>query len=331
MIRIIIFALGLVLSGQAFAQFAPGYGPARVQAVEPPKPAAPVIATPYRGSIRILATVNGDIITTEDINNRVRAFSMSTGIPYNEQTRLLILNKVMQNTIDEKLKLQEAQRNGVEISEKEIDNSIKTFARNNNSTVAEVKARLKQAGVNEEIFREQMKTDLAWIKLIRQKTASENVTQLEIEEAIKLTKQDMSKPKYMVSEIVLDKKEGAHLDEMLYNLRRDPRFELFAAQFSESPSSSSGGQLGWIAQGQLPEALDNEIKNLAEGSISKPVLHNGQYYIFKLEKKFDPSKGELPEPSHQEIEHMLQGQKSERYAVQLMQSLRQKATIELRE
>ena len=49
----------------------------------------------------------GDIITTEDINHRVRAFCMTTGIPYNRQTKLLIINKVMQNTIDEKLKAQE--------------------------------------------------------------------------------------------------------------------------------------------------------------------------------------------------------------------------------
>ena len=79
--------------------------------------------TPYTGSIRILAQVNGDIITTEDINHRVRAFCMTTGIPYNRQTKLLIINKVMQNTIDEKLKAQEAARNVVKI----INNSAKAL------------------------------------------------------------------------------------------------------------------------------------------------------------------------------------------------------------
>ena len=52
---------------------------------------------------------------------------MTTGIPYNRQTKLLIINKVMQNTIDEKLKAQEAARSQIEIGEKEIDNAVGVF------------------------------------------------------------------------------------------------------------------------------------------------------------------------------------------------------------
>ena len=59
------------------------------------------------------------------------------------------------------------------------------------------------------VFREQMKSDLAWIRVIRrQLMAAGNITDKEIEESINQSAKDMMTPKYMVSEIVI-KKENA--------------------------------------------------------------------------------------------------------------------------
>ena len=60
------------------------------------------------GSVKIVAVVNGDIISSQDITNRVNAFVLSTRIPLNAQTRGMINARVLQTTIDEKLKLQDA-------------------------------------------------------------------------------------------------------------------------------------------------------------------------------------------------------------------------------
>lgn len=182
MIKKMLLALCLMFSAEARAQFAAGYAPVRPEAAPSgeeqqsvlfrqapapaeaaPRPAEPENIrkpTPYTGSIRILAQVNGDIITTEDINHRVRAFCMTTGIPYNRQTKLLIINKVMQNTIDEKLKAQEAARSQIEIGEKEIDNAVGVFCQNNGISRSRLSQMLKDSGVSPEVFREQLKTDL---------------------------------------------------------------------------------------------------------------------------------------------------------------------------
>lgn len=358
MIKFFATLIAMVFAfNNANAQFARGYGPGENTApqaeqsqessdeqsplfrtptqapkpVAPPKPEVYKIPTPYKGSIRILASINGDIITTEDINNRVRAFCLTTGIPFNEQTRLLIINKVMQSTIDEKLKLQEAERNQIEISKREIDNAVITFQRNNNIAPTEFKKILKKAGVSEEVFREQIKTDLAWTRVVRRKSGNDTVTQLEVQDAMSLAKKDLDKNKYMLLEIVINKKDAKNIDELVQNLRQDPRFELYASQFSQSPSTSSGGRLGWVNEGQLPEILDNAVKKLSDGGVSNPILIDNKYHILKVEKKFDPSKGQMPNPTSTEIENMLLNQKSERVSSQLMQNLRQKATIEMRE
>ncbi len=346
MIKKILLALCLIFSADAQAQFA---APARPQPAEerqsvlfrqtPPtapaaRPAEPENIrkpTPYAGSIRILAQVNGDIITTEDINHRVRAFCMTTGIPYNRQTKLLIINKVMQNTIDEKLKNQEAARSHIDIGEKEIDNAVGVFCQNNGFSRSQLKQMLKDSGISFDIFREQLKTDLAWIRVVQRGTMGERITQPEIEEALAIAKRDMSKPKFMLSEIVIPSKDAKHISQLTENLRQDPRFELYAAQFSQSPSASSGGKLGWVTEGQLPQELEKQIKKLSSGQVSDPILYNGDYHIFKVEQKFDPQTDQMPLPSNEEVKDMLQNQKSKRYAEEHMQELRQRAIIELKE
>lgn len=358
MIKFFILLLSLTISLPAQAQFAAGYAPrydyeeqepasedeeetssvfqtrsapAEAPAPQPMVPQNIKKPTPYSGNLRILASVNGDIITTEDINNRVRAFCMTTGIPYNEQTKLLIINKVMQNTIDEKLKLQDAEKNKIEISEQEIDDAVKSFANSNKSSVSQLRQAFKEHGVSETIFREQMKSDLAWVRLVRSKTANDTVTEIEIQDALEATKKDMNKVKFMVSEIVIDRKNAKNIYDLSQTLRQDPRFEMYAAQFSQSPSASSGGRLGWISSGQLPEPLDKALSKMSQGQVSDPILYNDAYYILRVEQKFDPAKDNLPEPNTAEIAEMLAGQKTERFAARRLQELRQRAAIELKE
>jgi len=256
---------------------------------------------------------------------------MTTGIPFNEQTKLLIINKVMQNTIDEKLKYQDAVKNKIEISDNEIDTAVKNYSEGNKMTLEQFKRELREHGVSEAIFREQIKSDLAWVRLIRGQTSNDAITEIEIQDALKATKQDMNNVKYMTLEIVISRKDARNIYDLSQTLRQDPRFEMYASQFSQSPSSSSGGRLGWINAGQLPEPLDKALQKLGSGEVSDPILYNDSYYIFKVEKKFDPSKDKLPEPSNAEISEILQGQKTERYASKRLQNLRQRAAIELRE
>ena len=98
--------------------------PAAAPEKEPvPQPQAPVIPQRiklYNGNIKIVALVNGEIISTEDMENRVNAFVMTTQIPLNHQTKNLIKQRVLQAAIDEKLKIQDAEKNGINIQPKTL-------------------------------------------------------------------------------------------------------------------------------------------------------------------------------------------------------------------
>lgn len=299
-----------------------------------PKPQTPP-SEPIRlfgpGDVKIIAVVNGEMISSTDIEERAKAFVMNTRIPFNAETKKMIIAKVIQSAIDEKLKLQEAERQGIEISDKEIDASIQNFEQNNKIPTGQLKSLLAKEGVSMKVFREQMKSDLAWIRVIRrQLMAAGNITDKEIEESINQSAKDMMTPKYMVSEIVIKKENAKNLGDLVANLRRDPRFELYAAQFSESPSASNGGNLGWLNKGQLAEPLDNKVLAMKEGEVSDPIQIGNEFYILKLVQVYNPKRDKPKLPSKEEMKKFMENKKMEEISAKHLHNVRQRAVIELR-
>ncbi|HCU59466.1 MAG TPA: hypothetical protein DIC64_05785, partial [Alphaproteobacteria bacterium] len=231
--------------------------------------------------------------------------------------------------VDEKIKLQEANKLGVKISQKEIDDGVKNFAKSNGISLEQFKNMLKQAQVDEKVFKEQMKAEMAWARLVRMKAAQNlKVSRNEIKRVMDSITRDTKKQKFMVSEIVIAKKDAKHIDELVRNLREDPRFELYAMQFSQSPTAKNGGHLGWVSSEQLIDKLSNALKNMKDGEISNPIAVGTDYYILKLEKKYTPGVDKMPEPKEDEIRQMLENKKLEEIANKYLRDLRNKAIIE---
>lgn len=283
----------------------------------------------FGNGIKIFAEVNGEIITSRDMQDRVNAFVATTQIPVNAETKDMVIDRVLQAAVDEKIKLQEAQKNGVEISEADMDAGMQNFAKANGISVPQLKKMLKQAQVDEDVFRSQMKAELAWARLVQRKAAQEaNVSQSEVDEAMENITKDIKTPKFMVSEIVIPKKQAAHIGDLVSNLRQDPRFELYAMQFSQSPSARGGGRLGWVNKGQLAEPLEKALEQMKEGSISNPVALGSDYYILRLEKKYRPGIDKAPVPDAETVRKMLESKKMEETAAKYLRDLRNKAIIE---
>lgn len=284
-----------------------------------------------KGDIKIIAVVNGEMISSTDIEQRAKAFVMNTKIPFNAETKRMIIAKVIQSAIDEKLKVQEALKQGIEISEKDIDLSVKSFEASNKIPEGELKNLLAKNDVSIKVFREQLKSDLAWIRLVRRQMAIDGeLTDKEIEEGINESAKDMSTPKYMVSEIVIKKPNAKNLEDLVSNLRRDPRFELYAAQFSESPSASSGGNLGWLNEGQLIEPLNSKVLSMKDGEVSDPIQIGNDFYILKLVQTYHPERDKPNLPTKEEMRRFMENKRLEEVSDKLLHNIRQKAVIELR-
>ena len=131
----------------------------------------------------------------------------------------------------------------------------------------------------------------------------------------------------MVSEIVIPQKQAAHISDLVENLRHDPRFELYAMQFSQSPSAPNGGRLGWVNKGQLAEPLEKALLKMKEGNISAPILLGTDYYILRLEKVYRPGIDKVPEVTEAEVKAMLENKKTDEVATKYLRDLRNRAII----
>ena len=285
--------------------------------------------TLYENKLKIYALVNGEPITSNDMQSRINAFILTTGIPYNAKTKTMITNRVLQGAIDEKLKIQEAKKNNIIVSRKEINQAVLNFEKANGMQPGQLRQALAQGNVQMNVWTGQIESDLAWRKLISQQSRSYiNVGENDIQRAFDDIRKDMKTQKFMVSEIVVNKKDAKDLRPLSEVLRQDSRFELYAMQFSQSPSAANGGHLGWVLKGRLPATLENAVLSLQEGGVTDPILYGSDYYILKLEKIFNPKTDTNKLPSKKEVRNYLENKKLEEYAIKYMKDLRNKALIE---
>ena len=78
----------------------------------PPAPAAQ--------ATRIVAVVNGDVISNSDVDNRTRLFALSTGLPMKPDVLDRLKHQITRQLIDEKLRMQEVLRRRIVIADKSI-------------------------------------------------------------------------------------------------------------------------------------------------------------------------------------------------------------------
>ena len=285
--------------------------------------------TLYENKLKIYALVNGEPITSSDMQSRINAFILTTGIPYNAKTKGMITGKVLQAAIDEKIKLQEAAKNKIRVSKHELDTAVAQFERSNNMPSGSLRKILNDAKVSMSVWTNQIKSDIAWHKLVSRKGLDVvYINENDINKAMAGIKNDMKVQKYMLSEIVIAKKDAKDINQLSEMLRHDPRFELYAMQFSQSPSSGNGGRLGWVVKGQLPAALEQKAFALKEGDVSNPILFGQDYYIFKMEKIFNPERDAKNMPTRADVKTMLQNKKLEEYSNKYLQDLRNRAFVE---
>ncbi len=129
-----------------------------------------------QGAIKIV--VNDSPITSYDISNRAKFLRLISRGRLGKQ-------KAIEELIDEKLKLQEARRRNVSISEAEVDQAFARIASSTKLTPAKLTQALKQQGVNPTTLKNRIRADLAWSAIVRADARTAlNVTEQDVAEAL---------------------------------------------------------------------------------------------------------------------------------------------------
>jgi len=239
---------------------------------------------------RILAVVNSDIVTADDVEARLNLIMRSSGIPDTPQTRQQLSSRVLRDLIDEKLKLQEAARYKVTVGQDEIDRALANIEARNNMPKGALDDYLKSAGIPRRSLVDQIKASLIWNKVVEGRYASDvSVSDAEVKDEIARIKADFGKPQSHVAEIFLavdnptqDAEVKSLADRLIDQIRSGAKFPALAQQFSQLPSAATGGDIGWVTPNQFGPPLDEAIAKMKPQEISYPIRTPAGYYILYL-------------------------------------------------
>jgi peptidyl-prolyl cis-trans isomerase SurA len=262
---------------------------------QPPDPqpsAAQLLGTPLPG-MKIVAVVNGDVVTSGDVENRARLFALSTGLPTTAEVIDRLKNQILNQLIDEKLRLQEAQRHKVVVPDKQIAGAIHEIEQRNNMPEGAMRQRLAGLGVSVRTLIDQIRVQLAWTQVLRERLAEKiTISDSEIDEQMRLHERQIGKPEYRIGEIFIPVDDPVNIadaqrfaETVIGELRAGAAFAAVAAQFSQTQTALEGGELGWVQPDQLDPQVARLVVAMPVGAVSNPVKVPGGFDIVTLQAK----------------------------------------------
>lgn len=113
----------------------------------------------------VVLLVNGDVITDYDIEQRMKFNSLSTHKPSVRQ-------EVIEELIDEKLKVQIARRYKIDVTDSDVDESYADMGRRMHLSPEQLTQSLTQGGVDAQTLKSRIRADMSWQYIVRGKFQS---------------------------------------------------------------------------------------------------------------------------------------------------------------
>ena len=243
--------------------------------------------------IRIAAVVEGDVITNGDVESRTRLFAMSTGLPMASDVLVRLRPQIVNQLIDERLRIQTARDRKIVVSDKDIGAAIHDIEQRNNMPAGGLRQKLAAAGVSQRTLVDQIRAQLGWNQVLRSLIGDKlNISETEIDDQLRLRGQRPNEQEFRLGEIFIPIDNPSHTadaerfaETVIKELRAGAPFPLVAAQFSQTQSALEGGERGWIQTNQMDPEVAAVVNGMPVGAISNPIKVAGGFSIVTLQGK----------------------------------------------
>ncbi len=230
---------------------------------------------------RIVAQVNGDIITLSDMNREMAQIRQDLESKYaGEQLERELKNaesQVLDELIRQKLLIQKANELGISGDvDVQVSATVQSIMKENNiPDQAALEAALEAQGMTLSGFRETIKNRMITESVVGQFVSS-RITLLsqEIDKYYRDHATDFTIPEEVtLSEILIpfgnnEKEAEARAADIHSRLRKGESFATLAAQYSKGPTAAKGGGIGSYVTGKLNPDLVKAIAGVKEGDIT---------------------------------------------------------------
>ncbi len=296
---------------------------------------------------RIVAVVNDSAITLSELNAAAAGLEVAKGADKERMKKIIeAKGKILDLLIEKKLVEQSANKAGITVSEKEVDNTIEDVKRQNNIGQEELLSALAKSGLTFRGYREQIKAQIRQAKFIDNAFRSNiRVSDEDVEAYFMQHKERFSVPVmhrlriisfhlaeqnipfYLTEQNKRDVEKKAM--DVIAMARMGEDFGKLASAYSQGPNAQDGGDMGYVREGEMDPAIENVVAGLKVGEVSNTVKTSTGFHIIQL---IDRRKGETRPLSEvrEEIKNIIFRRISEEKYKLWLDEMRKKAYIEVR-
>ena len=121
----------------------------------------------YSMEMGISYVVNDRMISELQVKERMKLIMSSSGIPDTAENRARLLPQIQGMLIDEAIKLDAAEAEGIEVTPDEINGGIANIAQQNNFSLGQFQNILKSQGIPKTTLENQVRSEIAWGKYVQ--------------------------------------------------------------------------------------------------------------------------------------------------------------------
>ena len=252
-----------------------------------------VIARSGVAAESVAAVVNDSVISTFDVRQRMQLMLLSSGGQIPTEALPQLQQQAIRDLVEERLKLQEAAKYELEVSDAEVAQEVGMIAAQSNLSPEQLIELLAQQGISQTTLREQIKAGIAWPQLVQGRFRDRvRINDNEVDDTLERMRADVSKEQFLVSEICIPVDNPAQAQQyyqgglqLIEQMRQGVPFSVVAQQFSACTTAAVGGDLGWVRAGELPPELDTALRELPTGAVTNPIPSEGAFMILAVRDK----------------------------------------------
>lgn len=247
---------------------------------------------------RVVAEVNGEIITMSELEREMAGVEQQVlqqaPAADREQALTEARQQVLSGMIDRLLARQQADRLGIRVGEREVDEAIAQILADNRITMEELEAEIARHHGSMENYRRDLQTQILQSRLLSQEVRERVVIpERRIKEYYQQHHQEQTSPEeaYHILQIGFNWPPGddeareqarRQAEEIHRQARQGADFRELARRYSDLPSARNDGDLGVFQKDELAGIMLEHIPELEPGEISTILETAAGYQFFKL-------------------------------------------------
>lgn len=269
---------------------------------------------------RVVATLDEEAIFLSEVEAHARPLLVESAAQpgtaeQRAERRRTILRQSLDRMLNDRLMRRAATRAHTTVTSEEVDEFIERLAAERGATPAQVYAALEAEGITRAEYRARMETEVLTLKVLQARVRGRiNITEADLrQEYQRIIREAPQRAVWQVAHILVEVPESATDAERdaararaADAARRAQGGEDWAAVVratsSDENTRDSGGELGEVGPGTLPEALEEALSRLDPGGVSDPVLGPSGYHVLRM-----LSRREEPPPPFEQVRNQVQG------------------------